>query len=238
MRCDVRPVISDGDNLYTDPFAEPISCNCPSSPFIRLRLACKEHGCCMQTSKKQLCSDLDACNTAFEVHHYVQAQRRQPRNIWGPYSSSFWSIPVAPEQQKPWVKIRNLEDCLFMQEMPHLTTISDAFEDAIQNLIATGRRINSTQEVLDKLRTDIAIRRAMHIASHGEACERVLNEWECAARGPIATGEAMAKQMSRNLAKNQELFLNNWGFIYSIMCNKQTDAKQFLVKKSPVIWDQ
>ncbi|KAH7264947.1 uncharacterized protein BKA55DRAFT_557404 [Fusarium redolens] len=242
MRCDARPVISDGNNVYTDPFAYPLPCSCSSEHFVLRYLRCEDHGCCMKKLEMDWCPNVADCNEVYEVHRYVQSHRK-PRNIWGPINmlgdnfSSLWSIPQIQEKVKPWDSVPDLEKCLFIGKMPHLTAVLPPFQQAVQNLVNTGRLIVQTQDQLGALRNDIAIRRTMHDTFHGEACSRVLNEWECPVQGPIATGEMLDGQMVKSLVKQQEIFNTCWTFIQSIMWSRQV-GKSLMLKNVPVVWDQ
>ncbi|KAF5000751.1 hypothetical protein FGRMN_1519 [Fusarium graminum] len=216
MRCDVRPVISDGENRYIDPFAEPISCACFGEHSVRPWLQCDTHGCCMKCSEMEWCPEVHSCNDVIELHRYGQA-RRQTRNIWGPAVGSMWNLPMRPIQPESWQHIQNLEDCLFMGGMPYMTAFSPILNTAVINLVGAGRLILSNKSMLDDLQNSIDARKAMHDASHGEACERVLNEWECVSRRPIETAKAFANQTKRVLIKQQELFESSWALIKNIM---------------------
>ncbi|KAF5021447.1 hypothetical protein F66182_6511 [Fusarium sp. NRRL 66182] len=203
MRCDMRAIISDGETIYADPFAEPISCGCLSEK-LRPWLQCDTHGCCLTYAKMQYCPKISSCNDVVQLHRYVQASR-QPTNIWRTSHDSVWSLPFA-QVTNDWRDIRELDACLFPTGMPCTTSFGPVFNEALHNLVAAGRLIAATQLRMDALLNDVGSRRTKHDRLHGEACERVLNEWECAARGPIETGEALAKQMGKALGKQMEVF--------------------------------
>ncbi|KAI1019766.1 hypothetical protein LB504_009563 [Fusarium proliferatum] len=242
MRCDARPVISDGTKVYTDPFAYPLPCSCGPEHFVSSYLRCEDHGCCMKKVSMDWCPHVSDCNEVYEVHRYVQSHRR-PRNIWGPINmlgdsfNSLWSLPMIQEKQNTWDHVPDLENCLFTGKMPHLTAVPPPFCKAVENLTNTGRLIVQTQDQLGALRNEAAVRRTMHDTFHGEACSRVLNEWECPLQGPIATAELLDKQMVKNLVKQQEIFNTCWTFIQSMMWSRQV-GKDLMIQNVPVVWDE
>ncbi|KAF4345936.1 hypothetical protein FBEOM_78 [Fusarium beomiforme] len=107
MRCDARPIISDGSSFITNPFAKPLPCSCGSKHYLRPILRCDNHGCCMRKISMEWCPDVAECNEVFEVHRYVQSHHQpQPQNIWasenmvGGNVLSLWNIPTVYEKQK------------------------------------------------------------------------------------------------------------------------------------------
>ncbi|SPJ71628.1 uncharacterized protein FTOL_01356 [Fusarium torulosum] len=235
MRCDVRPIISDGETLYIDPFADPISCGCFNEHSARPWLQCDTHGCCMTYSKMEWCPKVHSCNDVIELHRYGQA-RRQTRNIWASHPASKWSIPMPPSELENWRGVHSLEDCLFMGNMPDMATSPPVLNTAIFNLVSAGRLLISTQATLGKLLKDIDVRKAMHDACHGEACERVLNEWECVSRRPIETAKALAEQMEKVVTKQRELFDGCWTLIELIL-RGDNDVEVLLVNEFEVVMD-
>jgi hypothetical protein len=80
----------------------------------------------------------------------------------------------------------------------------------------------------------------MHNAFHGAQCERVLNDWECRARGPIEAGEAMLAQMDKTLAAQRELFNASWLLVQEILRDhedKSALVNDLTVKKLRVVRD-
>jgi hypothetical protein len=181
------------------------------------------------------CPEVHSCNDVIELHRYEQA-RRQTRNIWASHPASQWSIPMPPSEPENWRSVRSLEDCLFMGNMPDMTTSPPVLNTAIFNLVSAGRLLISTQATLGKLLKDINARKAMHDACHGEACDRVLNEWECVSRRPIETAEALAGQMERVVTKQRELFNGCWTLIEFILRGDH-DVEGLLVNEFEVAMD-
>ncbi|KAF5538390.1 hypothetical protein FNAPI_11139 [Fusarium napiforme] len=242
MRCDARPVISDGSKDYTDPLASPLPCSCGPQHFVPSYLRCDNHGCCMKKVRMNWCPHVADCNEVYEVHRYVQSYR-QPRNIWGPIDTngdsfdSLWSLPMIQEKKKAWKHAPNLEKCLFTGKIPHLTAVPPPFRMAVENLANTGRLIAQTKYQLDALRNGTAVRKILHNAFHGEACSRVLNAWECPIQGPIVTAELLEEQMAKNLVKQKEIFNTCWTFIQDMMWSRQV-GKDLMIQNVPVVWDQ
>ncbi|KAJ4254366.1 hypothetical protein NW762_009960 [Fusarium torreyae] len=236
MSCDTRSIISDGTTLYADPFAEPISCGCHAEHSIRPWLQCETHGCCMKKTKMEWCPEIDSCSEVIELHRYVQARRRL-RNIWGASRGSVWSLPIVPSKDEDWRYVRELDDCLFAAGMPYTTASEPVFSEALHNLVCAGRLIVDTQAQLNGLYNCIDKKREMHDYFHGEACERVLNEWECAARGPIESCEALARQMGKALMKQMEVFEAAWRLIQTIMWNEMVD-EELIVDELEIVMDE
>ncbi|KAF5714305.1 hypothetical protein FMUND_7485 [Fusarium mundagurra] len=242
MRCDARPVISVGSKVYTDPFACPLPCSCGPEHFVPSYLRCEDHGCCMKKVRMEWCPHVADCNEVFEIHRYVQSYRR-PRNIWGPInmlgdsSDSLWSLPMIQEEQEAWSHAPDLEDCLFTGKMPHLTAVPPPFRMAVDNLSNIGYLIVDTQKQLDAVHKDADARRTMHNTFHGQACSRVLNEWECPLQRSVVAAEQIEEQTLKNLVKQREIFNTCWTFIQSIMWSRQV-GKDLMVQDVPVVWDQ
>ncbi|KAF9771106.1 hypothetical protein IL306_011271 [Fusarium sp. DS 682] len=241
MRCDARPVISDGSSLFTNPFAGPLPCTCGPEHHVRSYLRCDDHGCCMRRIYMDWCPNIAECNEIFEVHRYIQSHRK-PRNVWGPKNmvggkfSSFWNMPTVHKKQKAWDYVPDFESCLFANKMPHLTTITPPFRMAIKNLVSVGHLIIETQAYLSALEHDIDVRRAMHNAFHGTICESVLNTHECAALPPIATGEWLLQKMRKNFVDQKKIFNACWTFIQSMMWARKVDDS-LMLKELAVTWD-
>ncbi|KAG8671228.1 hypothetical protein FPOAC2_04555 [Fusarium poae] len=239
MRCDMRPVISSGNTIYTDPFAETTSCTCANEHLARPWLQCDDHGCCMKTSKMEWCPEVHACNYVTELQRYVQTRPRS-RNIWKTTTSSIWSLPPPQDEPESWIKVTDVIDDLFPTGMPHMETISPHLAEAVDNLVYVGRLIVTLEAQLSNLLDDIQMRRDVHDAFHGSQCERVLNEWECKARSPIETGEALTIQMRKTLATQRTLFNASWTFVDEIMRDheeKMSLVKGLTVQELEVVWD-
>jgi hypothetical protein len=194
----------------------------------------------MKTARMEWCPDVHTCNQVIELHGYVQARPRS-RNIWKTSTSSIWSLPTTQDEPESWVEVRDVIDFLFPKGMPHMETVSPHLTGAAGNLLHVGRLIVTLEAKLANLLDDIHIRREMHNAFHGSQCERVLNEWECSARRPIETGEAMASQMGKTLATQRELFDASWMFINEILRDhkgKTTLVEDLTVKELEVVRDE
>jgi hypothetical protein len=141
------------------------------------------------------------------------------------------------EKKKTWKYAPNLEKCLFTGKIPHLTAVPPPFCKAVENLANIGRLIVQTQAQLGPLRNKAAARRTLHNIFHGEACSRVLNEWECPLQGPIVDLELRGEQMAKNLVKQKEIFNTCWTFIQDMMWSRQA-GKDLMIQNVPVVWDQ
>ncbi|PHH69466.1 hypothetical protein CDD82_7744 [Ophiocordyceps australis] len=75
LRCDVRPIISDGHDKIVDGYAEPQRCGCAPDEQRKPRLQCLEHGCCRAATKTHLCADPDSCGDTISFHVYRQASQ-------------------------------------------------------------------------------------------------------------------------------------------------------------------
>jgi hypothetical protein len=123
-----------------------------------------------------------------------------------------------------------------MGNMPDMATSPAVLNTAILNLVSAGRILIATQITLDKLFRDVGARKAMHDACHGQACERVLNEWECVSRQPIETAKALAEQMKGVVTKQRELFDGCWALIEFIL-RGDNNVEELLIDEFEVVMD-
>ncbi|KAM5346457.1 hypothetical protein ACJ41O_009462 [Fusarium nematophilum] len=229
----MRPILSNGSQVFVDSFAQPLRCGCCPDEDIRPWLQCDSHACCMVTARFVWCPLIDTCNEVIEIHRYVQA-RPKAQDIWN------WAVLTPPPDHDgpiddDWCVIPALEESLFATwPPPHITTTTPLFRMALDNLITSGRLIVQTQMQLAALVEELAKRRALHDAWHGKACERVLNEWECVARRPIETGEAVAAHMSRVLALQIDMFDKNLRLLQMVAAG-EGDVEELMMRKPDVV---
>ncbi|KAF7553226.1 hypothetical protein G7046_g7157 [Stylonectria norvegica] len=200
LRCDVRPLISDGETLIVDPYATPNTCACPVNLQVKPWFRCDEHGCCMVTGKMHRCSQPETCEIIV-YHQYEQTQVQNAIFCQGWHGSMLprlcekWDLPKAA----PWPVIPILHPI-----SPSITSHPCVMR-SLTNVRAAGRLVRATQLYMADLLVELAQRRTDHNAEHG-ACERVLNSWECEELGAMATLEALLAMYARIQKKQANLF--------------------------------
>ncbi|KAF4978877.1 hypothetical protein FZEAL_4818, partial [Fusarium zealandicum] len=137
------------------------------------------------------CPDVDTCNEVIELHRYLQARPRS-QDIWSAGYPIIFDRRFEKSAVDNWCDIQPIDEVLFSAcGLPHLSLLPPLFRHILTNLITTGRLVVTSQTQLAALIEDLDKRRILHDAFHGEACERVLNEWECSAKRPIEAGDAL-----------------------------------------------
>ncbi|KAF5004320.1 hypothetical protein FDECE_9168 [Fusarium decemcellulare] len=237
--CDVQPVMSDGVDLCVDPFAPPHQCRCFPNETIRPWLRCESHGCCMQTAKMVWCPDVEDCAEVVEMHRYHKAQS-QPRCIWANELTNKFGFDLLDKifSDPDWRQIPVLDELLFPDNgLPPLTSLAPQFLNALENLTTVGRLIADTQSSLLELEEDVKDRRTRHDVFHGEACERVLNEWECSFLRRIETGDVLIEQMRKALAKQIELLYASFKLVQRMALpdDGEEELDSLMVKALPVV---
>lgn len=203
MRCDVRPLLSDGDRIYVDAYAKPLECDCKQEKQIRPWLRCEEHGCCMRTAKMYRCGSGDdavACGQEpLEYHEYEQAHIR----TFEKDEEHFFGL--AAKKRHPWADIPAVDDLLW--PLPGMAPLdSEASRLALANLLVVGHLILENVLTMQMLVADKDGARAAHHERHGRECERVLNPWECDDLDEIDTMEVLTGMFKLVRARQIELF--------------------------------
>ncbi|KAI6780969.1 uncharacterized protein J7T54_003111 [Emericellopsis cladophorae] len=103
LRCDVRPLFSNGEKPIVDTQSTPPPCDCEQDTDIPNALRCPQHGCCMLTKTTIYCTRPNVCEF-WDCYLYEQRQPT-PATLWtqhdvfdGPFLSSTPG-PIASEDE-------------------------------------------------------------------------------------------------------------------------------------------
>ena len=215
VRCDVRPIISDGFYIFVDPYTTPGSCNCEAQPSIRARFSCDQHGCCIRTEKNVRCGESWNCweTEPVEFHRY-----RQNLNS---------NLSTDGSQPEVWHVVPNFDADSFYLPLDALTQhrVAAPVESALlrtarTNALNTGHAIADAIFEMGKAQKRVEKLRLRHEGNH-PSCERVLNEWECAETTPIREWEGRIANWSKIVALRMGLFRSNMYLYTAIKAEEQ-----------------
>ncbi len=147
MRCDVRPVLSNGHTRFVDGYAEPHTCSCPRSAKIKPWLRCDKHGCCRTAVKTHLCVDPDSCPGQVVFHRYYQV-RCEIRNHM---TKESW-------QDKTWDDLIVVDGRRFpvggQAPRTRLQFECPLFRTTLEFLLHAGRGIVMLEDTIDRMVAD------------------------------------------------------------------------------------
>ncbi|KAF5484404.1 hypothetical protein CGCS363_v014639 [Colletotrichum siamense] len=174
LSCDVRPIISSTKTHYVNPYETPASCACPlprSSSSHAGR--CPSHGCCSLSSTLHRCRR--SCRRPTHYHRYVCDHPPPSSSSSSRRHSYSYSRPPTPiPSHNPWRRLPT-----FDRDADFQTAESGDFKFAMSELLDIGRILLHAEAELEKGRQRIERERRRHAASHGGACGKVLDAWEC-----------------------------------------------------------
>ncbi|UNI22726.1 hypothetical protein JDV02_008588 [Purpureocillium takamizusanense] len=216
MRCDVRPVISNGRSRFVDGYAEPSTCACPRDAHIKGWLRCDKHGCCRMAVKIHLCVDPDSCLGQVTFHRYrqVRCEIRNPatRATW---HDKEWEdddlaavdglrLPVGG--QVPGTRLP-FECPLFQNTLGSLLHVGRSIamlEDTVDRMVADNGRLTA---LMDGRLAATMEWRAPHRPNHELAWMITL------ANGAVERGLAEKQQLIERFGKIREELekLTRWG---------------------------
>lgn len=163
MRCDVRPVLSDGENQLLDPYATPNRCRCHGDR--RSRHPCRHHGCCSLSVRMYECPA--RCRASIIYHIYTQRQSR--RNVHF----------HATDQERRWRDLPVFDGAIFSiasrqggyEGTPH-TCVEESveFRLARDQMLEIGRVLDETLLEIDDTQTDARRLKRWHDRGHGPRC--------------------------------------------------------------------
>lgn len=169
LRCDVRPLISNGHVSIVDGYAQPTSCGCAASANIKRWLRCEHHGCCRVATKIHLCADPDSCAGEVVFHSYTQAKFEvrdwTNNNVWP--DAPWLARPVLDSQrlarsgQAPGTRLR-YEAPLFRAALETLLKIGRTIA-AVEYTV--GRWISDRGRLLASLKEHSSVAPAMNPAN-------------------------------------------------------------------------
>ncbi|CAM1501885.1 Fc.00g038690.m01.CDS01 [Cosmosporella sp. VM-42] len=209
LRCDIRPILSDGHSLFVDNYAGPCKCNCVDfQTSIKSWFRCENHGCCMRTAKLYECASVYKNCEVREYHRYEQAK---------PPKSTTWCKTV-PDSLFPnmsfqlnWPSVRNFDEAghAWMKNTARIAPQENKlYKLALDNVLSTGHMISNNLTNIENLTNDLEEQRQAHNMAHGP-CERVLNPWECPELSHIYTFQRALDKLYATLAKQMELYAAN-----------------------------
>ncbi|KAL2759987.1 hypothetical protein ACRALDRAFT_1079105 [Sodiomyces alcalophilus JCM 7366] len=222
LKCDVRPVLSDGRNPLIDPYAPPSTCSCPPDQTLSSRLRCRHHGCCLLSAKTYECPK--ECRHMALYHVYIP--RRPKRGVHfsrGPdeHSASWRDIPVfdgaifpiSPSSSRP---TSSSSSTLYFsaadRDEPLLTCKAESpdFRLARDQLLEIGRALDRTLVKMDKADAESQRLRRMHArrrseGGHGASCHAVGAD-DCAWLRQIANADEQADGLDVVVKKYQKLW--------------------------------
>ncbi|KAF5502332.1 hypothetical protein CGCA056_v014223 [Colletotrichum aenigma] len=174
LSCDVRPIISSTKTHYINPYETPPSCACPLPRFSSSHAGrCPSHGCCSLSSTLHHCRR--ACRRPTHYHRYVCDHPSPSSSSSSRRHSYSYSRPPTPiPSHTPWRRLPT-----FDRDADFQTAESGDFKFAISELLDIGRILLHAEAELEKGRQRIERERRRHAASHGGACGKVLDAWEC-----------------------------------------------------------
>ncbi|OLN97817.1 hypothetical protein CCHL11_02638 [Colletotrichum chlorophyti] len=182
MACDIRPVISSTRTIYVNPYQTPPDCKCTHPPArgphsIPRSQRCRSHGCCRREVTVYLCPRL--CRRMIKYHRYVRVNDHEGNHPVDAFCDSYPRRPrsrsyASKSSHAHWPRLRT-----FDREPDFHAVESADLRFAISELLDIGGILLHAEDELEKARLRIERERARHRSSHGDACERVLQEWEC-----------------------------------------------------------
>ncbi|KAH6693899.1 hypothetical protein F5X68DRAFT_199843 [Plectosphaerella plurivora] len=158
MRCDVRPVLSDGENQLLDPYASPNHCRCPSDR--RTRHPCRDHGCCSLSVRMYECPA--RCRSAIIYHLYTQRQSSK-------------GVHFRPDElERRWRDLPCFDGAIFpiADGARACAAESVEFRLARDQILEVGRVLDQTLLEIDDAQADARTLARWHDREHGSRCAR------------------------------------------------------------------
>ncbi|KAG9251430.1 uncharacterized protein F5Z01DRAFT_692194 [Emericellopsis atlantica] len=155
LRCDVRPLFSNGEKPIVDTHSTPPPCDCDQDTDIPNALRCPEHGCCMLTQKTIYCNNPEACEF-WDCYLYEQRQPT-PATLWTQHDA--FDGPFLSQQQ--WDRsddsdlVMNLEIWGFPVSSTAGPIVSEdePFHEAYDLYLHYGRELYSLQQKITWCKT-------------------------------------------------------------------------------------
>ncbi|KAL2106773.1 hypothetical protein VUR80DRAFT_6228 [Thermomyces stellatus] len=144
LRCDVRPLISDGDRDIVSGYSDPVSCACTPNPAIVPWLQCPDHGCCRTISRLRRCTNINPCKNPRPFHLYEQAHT----------------------STDPWPELPVLDKAFHTRATPP-TWECPAWRSALMEVVRAGEYIKVGQALMLASRNAIRVLERAHFEDHG-----------------------------------------------------------------------
>ncbi|KAH6894229.1 hypothetical protein B0T10DRAFT_558382 [Thelonectria olida] len=154
LSCDVRPVVSDGEQFFVDSFASPMKCSCEQQQSnVFPLMPCENHKCCMVMDEVRPCPDVGTCEMLTSVHRYYQA-----------------SPPPTSHQQEllKWHWMETIDKHIFPNGLPQFCELGATARESLFESIEIGREIVDSLDVLSRLSWSVSMLRSVHSIRHTE----------------------------------------------------------------------
>lgn len=224
LRCDVRPTISVKIDLV-DPLAEPARCNCSANNEVKPWLRCDEHGCCMITAKMAWCPDSENCTVTLDYHRYHQAPCNV-RSSWNAGGPGLPDLHATFDVTDPkWERLLAFDELFFDGANLQFNPSPPLYVTALDSMIIAGRLIQETKVTLASLKRETGAMTREHHDECGEACEWVLNEWECRSITPIDARRKLMSLFTELLQVETDLFDASWKLLQASLRLETGESK-------------
>lgn len=145
LRCDVRPLISDGARDIVSGYSDPLPCHCPPNPAVARWLRCLDHGCCRTITRLRRCNDTKPCPHPTPFHFYEQVTRASTT---------------------PWPDLPILDNAFHATPSPN-SSDSPVWRAALLELVGAGEKIKVAQALMLASRYKIRAMGRRHWRQHG-----------------------------------------------------------------------
>ncbi|ODA82179.1 hypothetical protein RJ55_00685 [Drechmeria coniospora] len=147
MRCDARPIISNGEVEIVNGYSEPTACMCGKQDDIKERLRCDWHGCCRTATRVHLCEKAGQCLTV-PFHRYFQSRME--------VEADDWSGSIG--RDAPWPEMFVLDD----EHIPRgcqtpgsrVEYEQPTFREAMKEMLAIGQCIAQMDRMANQVQTN------------------------------------------------------------------------------------
>ncbi|EQL00871.1 hypothetical protein G6O67_008035 [Ophiocordyceps sinensis] len=163
MRCDARPLLSDGQAKIVDSYGQPRACECRRDADIKRWLRCEHHGCCRAAAKTYLCVDPGSCKGTVLFHGYEQVPTPRGARAAGDMEGHDQDDD---ERENAWPARLVLDRGRFPHrgQVPgtRLRFEAPVLRRGLEALRRTGRRIDELESMVARWRDDAFRLQAEH----------------------------------------------------------------------------
>lgn len=180
LRCDVRPVLSNGKTALVDPYAIPRRCRCRHERQVWSRHHCRDHGCCSLSVRRYTCES--SCRTSIVYHVYIPRVEETGVHFQRSARDPEWrDLSVFDNNVFPVSSRRSSFSSSSRAEQVEYTCSAESveFKLARDQILKTGRVLNATLLDFDDARSDVRTLTHRHAAAHGSRCGRSSHSRDC-----------------------------------------------------------
>ena len=215
LRCDTRPVLSDGENLLIDPYGPPRRCRCRTDRHMRPQYRCSDHGCCYISSRRYTCPA--NCRTSTLYHVYIQRNTNPGVHFHRSTREPEWrDLPIFDGNIFPIASTSASESGRHSREGGHTCpSESVEFRLARDQILEVGRILDHGLQEIDKARFEEQRLTHRHYEEHGSRCGRYSRTRDCTWRERIRNSQEhgdniqTAVQGFRQLWRRWKVYLRN-----------------------------